>query len=94
VASSSELRTDRLPLARWILIDPVVPGAILPHTNPARGVQNRRTQADADPAGLRDPAAPGKLPEDEQQAGRAPWADVDVLPAKARDGNDPRWLRG
>ncbi len=42
-------------------------------------------KADRDLAGLRDPAALGKLPEDEQKACRALWAEVDALLKKARD---------
>ena len=46
-------------------------------------------EADADPAGLRGPAAPGGLPEDGRKACRTPWADVDVLLAKVRLANQP-----
>ena len=42
-------------------------------------------KADPDLAGLRDPAALAKLPEDEQNACRALWAEVDALLTKARD---------
>ena len=43
-----------------------------------------RWKADADPADLRDEAAIKALPEDEQKAGRALWADVDALLARSR----------
>ena len=43
-------------------------------------------KADTDLAGLRDPAAVGELPEDEQKACRALWAEVDALLAKASGG--------
>jgi serine/threonine-protein kinase len=46
-------------------------------------------KADPDLAGLRDPAALVKLPEEEQKACRALWAEVDALVAKARDGTAP-----
>jgi hypothetical protein len=36
-------------------------------------------------AGLRDEAALAKLPEDEQEACRALWAEVDALLTKARE---------
>jgi len=42
-------------------------------------------KADADLAGLRDAAALAKLPESEQKACRALWADVDALLKKAQD---------
>ena len=45
-------------------------------------------KADPDLAGLRDPAALDKLPEDEQNACRALWKDVDALLARA--GGDAR----
>jgi serine/threonine-protein kinase len=45
----------------------------------------QRWKADADLAGLRDPAALGKLPEYEQKACRALWVEVDALLKKARD---------
>jgi tetratricopeptide (TPR) repeat protein len=43
-------------------------------------------KADLDLAGLRDPAELGKLPEDEQKACRALWADVDALLARVQVG--------
>jgi hypothetical protein len=43
-------------------------------------------KADADLAGLRDPAT---LPEDEQKACRALWAEVDALLAKVRGESKP-----
>jgi hypothetical protein len=42
-------------------------------------------QSDADPAELRDPAAPSGFPEDEQKACRAQWAEVDALLKNARN---------
>ena len=45
-------------------------------------------KADTDLVGLRDPAALAKLPENEQKACRALWAEVDALLAKSR-GTDP-----
>ncbi|MFI5460714.1 MAG: tetratricopeptide repeat protein [Isosphaerales bacterium] len=44
-------------------------------------------KADADLAGLRDPAALAKLPENEQKACRALWAEVDALLAKSQGTN-------
>ena len=41
-------------------------------------------KADTDLAGLRDAAALAKLPDDEQKACRALWAEVDALLAKAK----------
>jgi tetratricopeptide (TPR) repeat protein len=46
-------------------------------------------KADADLAGLRDAAALAKLPEAEQKACRALWADVDALLAKTRATTTP-----
>src|SRR5262249_45302699 len=46
-------------------------------------------KADPDLAGIRDPAALGKLLADEQEAGRALWTEVDALLAKAPDGAKP-----
>jgi serine/threonine-protein kinase len=46
-------------------------------------------KADPDLAGLRDPAALAKLPEDEQRACHALWAEVDTLLAKARGSTTP-----
>ena len=43
-------------------------------------------KADPDLAGLRDPAALAELPEDEQKACRALWADVDALLARVQGG--------
>ncbi len=42
-------------------------------------------KADSDLAGLRDAALLAKLPEDEQTACRALWAEVDVLLKKSQD---------
>jgi serine/threonine-protein kinase len=46
-------------------------------------------KADPDLAGLRDPAALAKLPEDEQKACRALWAELDALLAKASGDRAP-----
>jgi serine/threonine-protein kinase len=46
-------------------------------------------KADPDLAGLREPAALAKLPEAEQNACRALWAEVDALLAKARGDTAP-----
>jgi tetratricopeptide (TPR) repeat protein len=46
-------------------------------------------KADLDLAGMRDPAALAKLPEAEQNACRALWAEVDALLAKARGDTAP-----
>jgi Flp pilus assembly protein TadD len=46
-------------------------------------------KADPDLAGIRDPAALAKLPEDEQKTCRRLWAEVDALLAKARGGTAP-----
>jgi hypothetical protein len=53
----------------------------------SRTLQHWKT--DPDLAGLREPAALAKLPEAEQRAGRALWAEVDALLAKARGGMAP-----
>jgi hypothetical protein len=42
-------------------------------------------KADAGPAGLRGPAAPGRLSEDGRKACRSLWVEVDALLKKARD---------
>jgi serine/threonine-protein kinase len=60
----------------------------LPKEVRARGViqqRLRRWQADLDLAGLRDEAALSHLTEEERQACRRLWADVDALLQKARD---------
>ena len=46
-------------------------------------------KADPDLAGLRDQAALAKLPEDEQKACRALWAEVDALLAKTGQKASP-----
>ena len=46
-------------------------------------------KADTDLAGLRDAAALAKLPDDEQKACRALWAELDALLAKAQ-GTNPK----
>ncbi|MFI5460715.1 MAG: tetratricopeptide repeat protein, partial [Isosphaerales bacterium] len=46
-------------------------------------------KVDIDLAGLRDPAALAKLPENEQKACRALWAEVDALLAKSRPKTPP-----
>src|SRR4051794_33919642 len=48
----------------------------------------RDWQADADLAGLRDEAALAKLPEADQRACRALWAEAEAL--RRRAGIDPR----
>jgi hypothetical protein len=68
-----------------MLAGPVRPGAGPIQCDPAR--PTRKT--DADPAGPRDPAAPGRLSEDGRKTGRTLWADVDELLAKARPANKP-----
>jgi hypothetical protein len=45
---------------------------------------------DADLAGIRDEEANKALPDAEQKARRALWAEVDELLAKARAGTAPR----
>jgi tetratricopeptide (TPR) repeat protein len=46
-------------------------------------------KADSDLAGIRDETELKKLPEDEQRACRADWAEVDALLARARIGTSP-----
>jgi serine/threonine-protein kinase len=46
-------------------------------------------KADVDLAGIRDPAAPAKLPADERSACGALWAEVDAVLAKAGGGAKP-----
>jgi tetratricopeptide (TPR) repeat protein len=53
----------------------------------AQTLQHRKV--DPDLAGLRDPAALGKLPEDDQESCRALWAEADALLAKARAVGKP-----
>jgi eukaryotic-like serine/threonine-protein kinase len=53
-----------------------------PHPLPSLSELLRRWKADPDLSGLRDQAALAKLPEDEQKACRALWAEVDALLAK------------
>jgi hypothetical protein len=47
-------------------------------------------KVDSDLAGIRDEKAIKALPDDEQKACRALWAEVDAVLAKARAGTEPR----
>ncbi len=68
-------------LAAWTKILDTGP----PQARPVIAQTLDHWKADADLAGLRDPAAVGKLAEAEQKACRALWAEVDALLKKARD---------
>jgi hypothetical protein len=54
------------------------------------GQSLQRWKADTDLAGIRDETAIKALPDDEQKACRALWAEVDALLAKARAGTASR----
>jgi predicted Zn-dependent protease len=77
----------------WLKADLAAWSKILENEPPqARQVISQTLQhwkADADLAGLRDRAAMDKLPDDEQKACRALWAEVDALLAKAGGGIKP-----
>ena len=52
--------------------------------------QFQHWRVDTDLAGIRDETAIKALPDDEQKACRALWAEVDALLAKARAGTASR----
>ena len=71
----------RADLAAWSKILESGPAQARPFI--ARTLQHWK--ADADLAGVREPATMAKLPDEEQKACRALWAEVDTLLKKARD---------
>src|SRR5262249_1977858 len=56
------------------------------HPRPEILRTRRRWKTDRDLAGVRDPDALARLPEPEQRAWRALWADVDALLVRASSG--------
>jgi tetratricopeptide (TPR) repeat protein len=89
-AAKARWRTQALDwlkadLAAWA---PVLKGGT-PQARQPVAATLQHWKVDPDLAGLRDKAALAKLPEDEQRACRALWAEVDALLSKAQSGTKP-----
>jgi hypothetical protein len=82
---STRWRTQALD---WLKFDLAVWSKMLESNTPQSRQVVAQTlhhwKADPDLAGIRDEAALAKLPQDEQQAFRALWAEVDALLNKSR----------
>jgi tetratricopeptide (TPR) repeat protein len=77
----------------WLQADMASWTKVLETDQPASRVQVRQVlqhwRSDPDLAGLRDQAALGRLPEDEQKALRALWAEVEAVLARASCSGSP-----